>query len=105
MANIKEKLWGFNVILSHNEACALTSGLEAAEFVLRVGQYFTSGLESLALTALQIAVDLAGDQIRKKNEHSGGNGVKLKFLWGVPPIYVGVSRRGDSSEWGSSPCN
>jgi hypothetical protein len=107
MANVKFKWWGFNVMLTHSEACILTEkALPAAELAIAITQMFggVTAFGQIVLIAIRIAINESGDYIRRKNTRSGYKGVRLKFLYGAPPLYVGVARRGDSSDWGRSPC-
>jgi hypothetical protein len=57
------------------------------------------GIGAAIAAIIGAAIWAAMSYIRDRDEHSGGRGVKLKFLW--PAVYVGVERRGR----GNSPCS
>jgi hypothetical protein len=94
MAKIKGAGLGFNVLLSHREVCVWTS-----KTVNEFGKYLSAKLGGPWGLVIAKAVIGKKGNIRKKNESSGGKGVKLRFTF-LPPHYKGCT----SSGKGSSPC-
>ena len=85
--------YGTWIILSHSEACKLTSDMSVSATATAI-----SSMGAYAPVAAA-AISLQMKYIREKNEHSGGKGVKLLFVWAVGVI-TSIERRGS----GSSPC-
>ena len=85
--------YGTWIILSHSEACKLTTGMSVTEINIAISSMGTYAPIAAAAISLQMV------HIRDKNEHSGGKGVKLLFVWAVGVI-TSIERRGS----GSSPC-
>jgi len=87
--------YGTWIILEHSEACALTSGMTVEAITQAIAQI---GTVYAAIAAGAIRAQAA--YIRKKNEKSGGKGVKLLFVWASGMI-MDIKRRG----FGTSPCS
>ena len=87
--------YGTWIILSHSEACHLTSGISREAIKQAI-----EAIGSVYATIAAIAIDIQCRYIREKNEQSGGAGVKLLFNWGLGVI-TSIVRRGS----GSSPCS
>jgi hypothetical protein len=85
--------YGTWIILSHSEACKLTSGMSVSAIATAISSMGTYAPVAASAISLQMK------NIREKNEHSGGKGVKLLFVWAVGVI-TSIERRGS----GSSPC-
>jgi hypothetical protein len=102
MAKIVKEWWGFYVHLNHAEACGWTS----KEVLASTGSLTAAVVAAISSAPIALAVvaalAAAGSYIRSLNEHSGGNGVRLKFLW--PGTYVGVQRKKKPNSWGASKC-
>jgi hypothetical protein len=94
MAAIKEKWWGFKVLLSKREACAWTDPI-----VNDLASLVAAATGNLYVSIITAAVILQKDYIRQQAEQSGGRGVRLLILW--TGIYIGCERRST----GSSPCS
>ncbi|XXT21285.1 hypothetical protein WME94_06945 [Sorangium sp. So ce429] len=99
MASVKTyKKWhvplGWWISLSHNEACMLTS--ESAD---TVRNFLISLIPGPWTPVVAAAISIQSRFIRAKNEDSGGQGVKLLFLWATGVI-ISVERLGR----GRSPC-
>ena len=86
--------YGTWIILSHSEACKLTGGMSVSAISTAIS---VIGGAYAAIAAA--AISLQAKHIREKNEHSGGKGVKLLFVWATG-IITSIERR-DS---GNSPC-
>ncbi len=86
--------YGNWIILSHSEACNLTTAIEVADIARQI-----VGIGNVWVQLAATAIKFQSDYIRKKNEDSGGKGVKLLFVWAVGVI-TSIERRGS----GRSPC-
>jgi hypothetical protein len=91
MAKIKGAGLGFNVLLSHREVCVWTS-----KTVNEFGKYLSAKLGGPWGLVIAKAVIGKKRDIRKKNESSGGKGVKLRFRF-LPPHYKGCTSGGKGS--------
>jgi hypothetical protein len=86
--------YGIWIVLSHSEACELTSGKSVSAITTAIG-----AIGTIYAAIAAAAISLQAKYIREKNESSGGKGVKLLFVWALGVI-TSINRRGS----GSSPC-
>ena len=86
--------YGTWIILSHTEACELTSGKSVGEITSAI-----SAIGNIYAAIAAAAINLQAKYIREKNAASGGKGVKLLFVWALGVI-TSINRRGS----GGSPC-
>ncbi len=87
--------YGTWIIMTHDEACWLTSNVS-----LDVITGAISAIGTVYAAAAAIQIQAQGHYIRNLNEQSGGKGVKLLFVWATGMI-MSIERLGR----GTSPCS
>lgn len=85
---------GWYIYLSHKEACIWTS-----RPVSEIRDYLIKLIPGPWAPLVAVAISIQSNFIRSRNEQSGGQGVKLLFIWATGVI-SSVERRGT----GKSPC-
>lgn len=84
---------GWHIYLSHKEACTLTNSK-----IEKVGAAFAAKIP-FAGPLVAASLVLQNRVARRKNENSGGKGIRLRYIWAVGVI-TQIRARGR----GESPC-